>query len=87
MEIMANILNEAYGGAKKTRIMYRCNLSFKQLNTYLDLLIEMKLLKLTFAKTETNEDLRQYETTRKGQAFIKAYEDLSYLMVANSKIL
>jgi len=35
MDIMENILRVANPGAKKTRIMYRCNLSFKQLNVYL----------------------------------------------------
>jgi predicted transcriptional regulator len=34
MDMMENILRVTNEGAKKTHIMYRCNLSFKQLNAY-----------------------------------------------------
>jgi len=80
---MANILLAANGGAKKTHIMYKCNLSFKQLHAYLEFLIEMRLLKSISEKTETNENLLLFETTKKGQAFIKAYDNLSALLVTN----
>jgi len=35
IDIMANILSEANKSTKKTRIMYRCNLSHSQLQIYL----------------------------------------------------
>jgi len=84
IDIMANILQTANEGAKKTHIMYKCNLSFKQLHAYLNFLVEMGLLKKTSLKTETNENSPLFETTKKGRAFIKAYDNLSLLLVSNS---
>lgn len=81
MEIMASILTESYAGARKTRIMYRCNLSFRQVNAYLNLLVDMKLLKPTFVRAESKEVSRLFETTEKGQAFIEAYLNLKALLV------
>jgi len=80
LDIMANILQAASEGAKKTHIMYKCNLSFKQLHAYLEFLVEIGLLKQTSLKKETNENLLIFETTKKGQAFIKAYDNLSALL-------
>jgi len=63
VDIIANILRAANSGAKKTHIMYRCNLSFKQLHVYLDLLGERRLLKCIRSKTEARNDSYTYETT------------------------
>jgi predicted transcriptional regulator len=71
IEIMASILNEANGGARKTRIMYRCNLSHKQLQAYLKLLLRLGLL-------ESPSD--SFETTVKGRKFVEAYRTLKALM-------
>ncbi len=73
IEIIANILRAAEGGAKKTHIMYRCNLSFRQLHAYLDLLIERDLLYSVAPKRRERKDSNTYETTDKGKAFIQAY--------------
>ena len=73
---MENILRVANEGAKKTHVMYRCNLSFKQLNAYLDLLVSIGLLKSVPPRTGERSDLNMYETTKKGQAFIHAYRNL-----------
>jgi len=81
---MANIVHAANGGAKKTHIMYKCNLSFRQLHAYLEFLVEMGLLKSTSSRTETNENSLLFETTKKGQTFIEAYDNLSALLVTNS---
>ncbi len=77
MDIMENVLCVADGGARKTRIMYKCNLSFKQLHSYLDLLVSMGLLKSVPARTGEKSDSNMYETTEKGQAFIQAYRNLT----------
>ncbi|NIR87682.1 hypothetical protein GWO13_09050, partial [Candidatus Bathyarchaeota archaeon] len=63
IDIVASILNEAHEGARKTRMMYRCNLSHRQLQVYLKLLLKMKLLAF-------NPDL--YKTTAKGFEFLDA---------------
>jgi len=83
IDIIANILLAANEGAKKTHIMYKCNLSFKQLHAYLEFLVEMGLLKSISEKTETNENSLLFETTKKGQAFIEAYDNLKALLVTN----
>jgi len=71
VDIMASILSEAHGGAKKTRIMYRCNLSHKQLQVYLKLLLGMELL-------ESRSDL--FNTTSKGHKFVGTYRTLKALI-------
>jgi predicted transcriptional regulator len=78
IDIIANILQVSNGGAKKTHIMYRCNLSFRQLHAYLNLLIDRKLLR----KVEKKESLRQelYETTPRGKAFLQAYKSIKALL-------
>lgn len=76
MDIVANILRAAQGGAKKTHIMYKCNLSFRQLHAYLDFMVERGLLKCSSSKAEKMADSKTYETTSKGSAFIQAYRNL-----------
>jgi predicted transcriptional regulator len=75
----------ANGGAKKTHIMYRCNLSFKQLHAYLKFLVEIGLLKSISEKTGIDEKLVLYETTKKGRMFVRTYEDLRVLLTTNSE--
>lgn len=78
IDIIANILKEAIDGAKKTQIMYRCNLSFRQLQTYLSLLIEKKLLRAIYAKENTKIEF--FEITGKGRAFLKTYNSIRALL-------
>jgi len=63
--------------------MYKCNLSFQQLHAYLKFLLEIGLLKSISEKAESNENLL-FETTKKGQTFIKTYKNLSSLLITNS---
>lgn len=64
---MADVLSSAKGGKKKTHIMYRCNLSYRQLQSYLRLLREHGLL-------EGNGG--GFETTNKGVNFLHDYHKL-----------
>ncbi len=80
MDIIANILNAANNGARKTHIMYRCNLSFKQLHVYLSFLKERRLLKSVPIKTEERNCSFAYETTSKGRAFLQAYSSIRALL-------
>ena len=68
IEIIANILEIAKDGAKKTRIMYLANLSFDLLKKYLNSLIDKKLLEY-----DSNEG--KYRTTKKGLEFLKIFND------------
>ena len=78
IDIMANILIEANKGKKKTRIMYRCNLSHKQLQVYLNLLLEMEFLALHQKKEGARQNY--FRTTSKGLEFLEAYQTLKSLM-------
>ena len=78
IDIMASILNEARMGARKTRIMYRCNLSHRQLEVYLELLLGMGFLVTHSDKDSINLDL--FKTTPKGLEFLDAYCTLKALM-------
>ncbi len=81
IDIMANILSEARKGARKTRIMYRCNLSHRQLKVYLKFLLDMKLL---MSVLEEDSKTNFYQTTAKGRNFLDAYGKLKELMRADA---
>jgi predicted transcriptional regulator len=76
LDIIADILGASNGGAKKTYLMYRCNLSFKQLKSYSSFLLGSGLLHV--AKEEVNNGMLQ--TTDKGKEFLRAYRNLKALM-------
>jgi predicted transcriptional regulator len=68
LDIIADILNAAGNGAKKTRIMYVANLSYKLLQKYLE-----ETVQTGFMRINNNG----YEITEKGQAFLEKYGDFS----------
>ncbi len=76
MDIVAGILRASRGGARKTHIMYRCNLSFRQLKAYLDFLTNSGLVK-EISKSGSSV----FETTDKGTAYLKAYNTLKALLM------
>ena len=73
--IIAEILVIAKDRSLKTKIMYKANLSFAQLNEYLNFLIRRKLLKTNIGNGKTS-----YKTTRKGFKYLKSYEEISNLL-------
>ena len=80
MDIYFDILAATRRSVRKTHIMYKSNLSYKQLDMYLNTLIECNLIK------EGNEDgARMYNVTSKGLDFIELFENLSGYL-APSKI-
>ncbi len=62
-EVTADILRVCSSGATKTQIVYRANLNFKILKTYLARLIPADLLK-------PDADGKRYYTTGAGEEFI-----------------
>jgi|WetSurMetagenome_2_1015567.scaffolds.fasta_scaffold49780_4 predicted transcriptional regulator len=73
--IMAEIVSIAKKGASKTRIMLSANLSFSQLNQYLELLSEANLLEPSSVGGK-----RVYKSTQRGLEFMEKQCDiLSYL--------
>jgi predicted transcriptional regulator len=77
-DIIADILSASCEGAKKTNLMYHCNLSFKQLKSYSHFLVNNGLLRL---KGQANvPENGKFELTEKGKEFLKAYRGLKALM-------
>jgi predicted transcriptional regulator len=76
LDIIADILGASDGGAKKTYLMYRCNLSFKQLKNYSSFLLSNGLLHIP--KDEANNG--KFQVTDKGKEFLRAYKNLKALM-------
>ncbi len=74
IEILANVLNVAQSGALKTHIMYKANLSHKQLQRYLSYLVENRLLEQVY--DVKNGDSR-FRVTSKGIQFLQDYSRLS----------
>ena len=73
--IIAEILVIAKDGSLKTQIMYRANLSFAQLNEYLNFLLKRELLKVNAENKKTF-----YKTTSKGVKYLENYEEISNLL-------
>ena len=69
-EIIAEILETAKDGAKKTRIMYSCGLSYKFVHKYLSLLLDTGLLRTG----------NSFQTTDKGMGFLRNYQTLDLLL-------
>jgi predicted transcriptional regulator len=79
VDIIADILEAAVGGTKKTHIMYGCNLSFEQLRTYLNLLLDRGLLR-TNVENGQSGDPTFFQTTTKGHTFLKAHRNLRAIL-------
>ena len=78
LDIIADMLDASHGGVKKTYLMYRCNLSFKQLKSYLNFMLKKNLLRTVFKGGDSNPGL--FEVTDKGRKFLKAYKNLKALI-------
>jgi predicted transcriptional regulator len=78
LDIIADILDASHGRVKKTYLMYRCNLSFKQLKNYSHFLIDSGLLLMT--REQERDDGSLFEVTQKGKEFLKAYRGLKALI-------
>jgi predicted transcriptional regulator len=75
-EIISQVLGAAAtngkdgsNGATKTQIMYKSFLSFDQLNRYLSLLLENRLLNY-------DKKTAKYKVTDKGLKFLKLYDQI-----------
>jgi len=73
--IIAEILEIAKEGTLKTQIMYKANLSFAQLNDYLEFMLKIRLLNkvVEFGKDE-------YFATEKGLDFLQRQCELTELL-------
>lgn len=78
LDIIADMLDASHGGVKKTYLMYRCNLSFRQLKRYLSFMLKTGLLHMVILDDDSNPGL--FKVTDKGRKFLKAYMSLKGLM-------
>jgi len=69
LEIIFDVLSVVKGGAKKTRIMYQANLSYRLLTVYLRFVREAGLV-----STQSKSD---YVLTQKGHKFLEKYKQYS----------
>lgn len=76
LDVIADILEASSVGAKKTYLMYHCNLSFKQLKHYLDFLLKKQFL----CPVSENGNPGLFKVTEKGKEFLKVYKGLKALM-------
>lgn len=70
LDIIADMLNVAGEGAKKTQIMYQANLSYKLLTKYLN--VARRAYLLSFERKQ-----RHYVLTQKGRQFLDVYKEYS----------
>jgi len=75
LEIIAQILGVCHASAGKTKLMYRCNMSFMQLMGYLDYMLGARLLLIENAGPHL-----LFRISGKGKDFLKVYEGLKSLM-------
>jgi len=83
MEICARILEtilEEEGALTKTYVMYRANISFKQLQKYLSLLLELEMIRIA-----RKENSAFYEATEKGKLFLESFKTAKGLMTVKEK--
>jgi predicted transcriptional regulator len=67
-EIIADVISAAEKGAKKTRIMYFANLSYRLLQKYLGDTVKVGFIR---------ESGGGYESTEKGRIFLERYTEFS----------
>jgi predicted transcriptional regulator len=68
LQIVAEILEIVRDGARKTHIMYKCNLSYKLLKQYLKDVLRAELV-------YEDKDGNRYTITRKGEVFLSKFEN------------
>ncbi|MCD6504497.1 hypothetical protein J7K52_03885 [Candidatus Bathyarchaeota archaeon] len=78
-KIMAEILTLCRRNLiQKTRIMYLCNLSYDQLQRYIDFLTHMGLLEAV-----TKSGRKYYQTTKRGIEFLEIFSKLEKFFLKN----
>jgi predicted transcriptional regulator len=75
IEIMADILNLATEDVRKTRIMYAANLSFEQVERYLQYLVARGLIEKLI-----EQDRVAYRNTETGRIFLEHFRNITHLL-------
>jgi predicted transcriptional regulator len=77
-DIIADILEASYCETRKTYLMYRCNMSFKQLKYYLDFLLGRELI--VAVEENVNSECGLFKISDKGKEFLRIYKGLKALV-------
>jgi predicted transcriptional regulator len=75
LEIIDLMLTVCERGALKTHIMYKCNLNSKQVQQYLDFVVNRGLIATSHDAEDPKRTL--YTTTERGKRLILAYNELA----------
>jgi predicted transcriptional regulator len=75
VEILYDIISAAKPSSKKTHLMYKGNLSYQQLDLYLNFILQNGLLEERFI-----DDTRLYCITQKGMQFLTLFDDMHNLI-------
>lgn len=78
MDILARILVEVVKGTRRTHILHKYDLSYRQLRVYLKFLYDLGFLMMS-TKSEDFK-LKNFVTSPKGLEFLEAYRFLKSLM-------
>jgi len=70
IQIIGEILNISQTGARKTEILYKSNMSFTQLNSYLSFLINKNVLKEDMMSDENGSNIKVYRNTDRGNQLL-----------------
>ena len=73
MEIVYSILEASKQGALKTHIMFKCNLNSRQVQIYVQFLVDKGLL---VRERVAPSPKLEYKTSERGLRYIRAYETL-----------
>ncbi len=78
-EIISKLCDISKFGAKKTELLYQGNLSYTQLTSYLDLLLENDIIEILPDK-HNDKKSKFYQLTKKGNEFLSDInKTLAYL--------
>jgi predicted transcriptional regulator len=76
VDIIACILKNSIKASRKTRLIYKCNLSLSQFKIYEDCLIAGELLE----RTLDENGAENYKITEKGKSFLKDYARIQKIL-------
>ena len=79
LDIITEILNLSKEGTKKTNILYKSNLSYTQIQSYLPFLIEKDVLEECLTKKK-GKFYKSYKTTPKGIHLLEVAQRTLYYL-------
>jgi len=80
MQIVADILSVADGGARITQIVYKANLNFQRAAKYLEMLMQRGFIRAT---KEPGSTRIVYWTTEKGKRFLTQYKQMKEMLASS----